>query len=594
MNGINGSERTFLKVFIAISDDAPNRSLDDHKSSDSDKRSSTKGRQRSSPITSPTSINAQYTIVTISAQSTASDVCAAVARKRNLSCNDFAYELVMCDGDGQASYQKILGPDDKPHQFQQSAAKHGHLGDFHFVFRACSDDADSGSENDTDGDSEPDMFGTLPQQIKHGKYPASYLDKRGKTHRAWRRRYFVLIDNELLYYRRRDMYENHKEPIARIELVNPPGIVKILPPETARKNNTTTITYFNFDIHTPKRVYSLRSDNYKEMVFWVKALSRRNEPNELIDGIDVLVAQSERKHSDYDEALMDRFSTLQSILADKEATDAYLKYLQSQHNEEFIHFWLDVCKYISDFDASDVDRRNAFAAELYEKYIKSGARYELSDVKSEFRRHIQQCLKQKKASKDMFDATRQSVFDTLNRDSFKFFNSSEYFRFIVTYKAPMDESNTYQDMCTWPTQFEQDIDAQNSEKHRYILSSTQNLIHSHSKHASGHHSYRSTMSMIGTHNAHSPVLNRRATHQNGRGHASPAAGVKFAGKSAAKLSLSDTQSSNENTNNTLKRPPPVPQSKPPLPNQLLVTKKKRRPYGQSVFDDAPGLNHNTK
>ena len=189
---MHGQERTFLKVFIEVPEpttksrddlksDSPNSGpsyLNTPPSSSSKPKSGSftnhvsLRRDKSDPpfpssSSSSSQTSAQYTIVTITSQSSAADVCAAVARKRNLLYSEDEYELVMCDGDGKASYETRLNPEDQPHQFQQSAAKHGHLGDFHFVFRKHSeDDQSDGDETDQD-DSEPDIFGTnLPQQVK--------------------------------------------------------------------------------------------------------------------------------------------------------------------------------------------------------------------------------------------------------------------------------------------------------------------------------------------------------------------------------------------------------------------------------------------
>ena len=65
----------------------------------------------------------------------------------------------MCDGDGDVKYETRLSPDDQPHHFQQSAAKHGHLGDFHFVFkRVNGDDDETDNDEDTDADSDAEIF----------------------------------------------------------------------------------------------------------------------------------------------------------------------------------------------------------------------------------------------------------------------------------------------------------------------------------------------------------------------------------------------------------------------------------------------------
>merc|ERR1719474_1369444 len=443
------------------------------------------------------SSQSQYCTIHINPNSTAADVCNAVARKRNLLYTEDEYELVMCDGDGEQSYETILGAEDQPHQFQQSAAKHGHLGDFHFVFRKVNDDTGSEADDaDSDADSETDMFPTQSHVKHHGKYPAAWMEKRGKNHRAWRKRYFVLIDNELLYYKRRDVYEQNKDPIARIELVNPPGIIKILPPETIRKNHSIT-TLFCFDIHTPKRVYSLRIDNYNDMIFWVKKLSRRNEPNELIDGLDALVHDSEHLHSNDDEQVMEQFSTLEAILEEKDATDAYMKYLQSNHNEEFIHFWLDLKKYLNDYESSSSEVQERFAVELYEKYIASGGKYQLSEIKSKHRLALKTQIEDGIATLEMFDDIKNSVFDHLNRDSYIFFNSSEYFRFIVTYKHHGNDKD-----YEWVDRFEDRIESDNRERQRHILSSNQSILHSHGK---------NTMSVINKHNINSPVVRKGKT-----------------------------------------------------------------------------------
>ena len=392
------------------------------------------------------------------------------------------------------------------------------------------------------------------------------MEKRGKTHRAWRRRYFVLIGNELLYYKRRDVYENNKDPIARIELVSPPGIIKILPPETIRKNGGHTQTMFLFDIHTPKRVYSLRIDNYDDMIFWVKALSRRNEPNELIDGMHLLVSQSEILHSNDDEVVMDKFSDLQTILNDKDATDSYMKYLQSIHNEEFIHFWLDLKQFLKNYALSSRDLQKRFATELYSKYIKSNAKYQLSEIKSKHRTKLKKQIENGLIVQDMFDDVKQSVFDYLNRDAFKFFNSSEYFRFIVTYKR---NDNEYDEKYSWPSKFEQEIEVKNEKRNKYILSSNKNIIHNHANRS------KNTLSMINTYTAHSPVLRTKRSQ-------SPQYN-KTGGRSLSPRNHLQSKSWNDDDD-----------SAKVLDLKKYTKRKKKRSYNKSVFADAPGISTSVK
>jgi len=224
-----------------------------------------------------------------------------------------------------------------------------------------------------------------------------------------------------------------------------------------------------------------------------------NEPNELIDGLDLLVMESEEMHSNDDEIIMDKFSDLQTILNDKDATDAYMKYLQSIHNEEFIHFWLDLMSYVENYHVSSKDTQKRFAIELYEKYIKSGAKYQLSEIKSKQRKQLKEHINDGIITQSMFDEIKDSVFDFLNRDSYKFFNSSEYFRFIVTYK-PND--NGYHEKFSWTEHFEEKIETKNREKHKYILSSNQNILHNH-------RGNKATLSMMNSYNVHSPVLHQQ-------------------------------------------------------------------------------------
>lgn len=100
--------------------------------------------------TSPTR-STEYAYVTVTAQSTASDVIASVAKKRNVYENRGEYKLVVCDSDGSQKIEATLDDDDLPYERQQRAMVHGHLGDFHFVFR-------KNTEGDNDDDSEQSFF----------------------------------------------------------------------------------------------------------------------------------------------------------------------------------------------------------------------------------------------------------------------------------------------------------------------------------------------------------------------------------------------------------------------------------------------------
>ena len=117
--------------------------------------------------------------------------------------------------------------------------------------------------------------------------------------------------------------------------------------------------------------------------------------------------------------------------------------------------------------------------------IASGSKYQLSEIKSKHRSTLKEQIQSGMATREMFDDKKDSVFDHLNRDSYIFFNSSEYFRFIVTFKHHGNHTD-----YEWVEQFEDRIESDNREQERHILSSNQNIWHNHGK---------NTMSVINKH-----------------------------------------------------------------------------------------------
>lgn len=377
--------KSYLKVFIESNEMKYNLSgvsahLTDHLSTSKNGRKHRKpwaSRSKSAsniPIfsrkTSET-LSPQYTIVPISNKSSADDVCLLVAKRRNLvDYDDYhpnKYELVMKDSDGQTIYETVLQSSDIPWNFQQSAATHGHLGDFRFVFRikaqtankktnqekkpqtkrmrslrfmhmrSSSDisrssttsitkklrievDGNSSEDDDNPSDDESIHSSLISPNLLSSKgndqlqYPCIWMDKRGKTHKAWKKRFFVMVEHELLYFKKRSHFfssgggrkSSHKAKqliLGRIELQNPVPIINIL---TSRKN----ANYFHFSIHTPQRIYSLRTRFLNEMIFWVKILMRKNETNQVIQGLSEFIAQSEQIHVCFYPVLFSYFVSL--------------------------------------------------------------------------------------------------------------------------------------------------------------------------------------------------------------------------------------------------------------------------------------------
>ena len=243
------------------------------------------------------------------------------------------------------------------------------------------------------------------------------------------------------------------------------------------------------------------------------------------------------------------------------------RYLQSNHNEEFIHFWLDLKKYLKDYHGSSASVHQRFATELYEKYIESGAKYQLSEIKSKHRSTLKKQIQSGVATREMFDDIKDSVFDHLNRDSYIFFNSSEYFRFIVTYKHHGNDKD-----YEWVDRFEDRIESDNRERQRHILSSNQSILHSHGK---------NTMSVINKHNINSPVV-RKGKSSPVLADRSRNGTVSVSVKSPSPAYLggdSQSPSTSSTISSTLVN----------TPKQAKSVKKSRKRFGTSVFDNAPGI-----
>eukprot|EP01084_Bolivina_argentea_P222345 376350_1 len=184
----------------------------------------------------------------------------------------------------------------------------------------------------------------------------------------------------------------------------------------------------------------------------------------------------------------------------------------------------------------------------------------------------------------MFNDIKCDIFDYLNRDSNKFFNSNEYFRFIVTYNHRKVNKNIISNISNkqyeWPQQFEETIAYNNKEKHKYILSTNQNILHNHS--AKYLNSYK---------NIHSPVLRNRpqtpitltyvkSSHSN---HSNSS--HSHSHKNGSLNSPNDNNGAKSWSGNGSLNGSPINKSEP----RKYTKRNKKRSFGQSVFDNAPGV-----
>ena len=169
------------------------------------------------------------------------------------------------------------------------------------------------------------------------------------------------------------------------------------------------------------------------------------------------------------------------------------------------------------------------------------------------------------ATREMFDGIKDSVFDHLNRDSYIFFNSSEYFRFIVTYKHHGNDKD-----YDWVDRFEDRIESDNRERQRHILSSNQSILHSHGK---------NTMSVINKHNINCPVV-RKGKSSPVHAERTRNGTVSVSVKSPSPAYLGGDSPSTSST---------ISSSFTNTPKQPKAVKKSRKRFGTSVFDNAPGI-----
>lgn len=153
---------------------------------------------------------------------------------------------------------------------------------------------------------------------------------------------------------------------------------------------------------------------------------------------------------------MEKFNTIDDVLEDRLATDTYMKFLRNNHNEEFVRFWLDLQKYISVFNIISEEKKMQFAKELFHQYIDNQASNQLSQINSRIRKKIEYEMNSKNVTIDMFDEVKSVVLSFMKSNSFEFFNSNEFYLFIITYK-----SNERSDVCEynyeWPSHLEKQI-----------------------------------------------------------------------------------------------------------------------------------------
>ncbi|KJE97607.1 hypothetical protein CAOG_010144 [Capsaspora owczarzaki ATCC 30864] len=102
---------------------------------------------------------------------------------------------------------------------------------------------------------------TSENLLKETVEMSGFLTKQGGTVKSWRRRWFVLADRTLMYYKAQsDVSKN--QPLGRVPLNGFSRIAK----------NDTLGKQFLFEIFTPRRTYYLSADTEAEMKSWLQVL----------------------------------------------------------------------------------------------------------------------------------------------------------------------------------------------------------------------------------------------------------------------------------------------------------------------------------
>jgi len=95
-----------------------------------------------------------------------------------------------------------------------------------------------------------------------------FLTKEGGSIKTWKRRYFVLKNGELAYFK--DKKDASKEPTGVIQLSTATAVQL-----GERKKHPNC-----FEIVNPGRVYAFSADNEEERSSWVTALSKEKAAHE--------------------------------------------------------------------------------------------------------------------------------------------------------------------------------------------------------------------------------------------------------------------------------------------------------------------------
>ena len=98
----------------------------------------------------------------------------------------------------------------------------------------------------------------FPTSIREG-----FLKKKGVINVAWKRRYIVLLPNQLAYY--------DEQPKAQDAM--PKGFVRLSAITKVEHHSSDSKTDFKFDVYTPTRIYQFQAESVSDMDAWIASIT---------------------------------------------------------------------------------------------------------------------------------------------------------------------------------------------------------------------------------------------------------------------------------------------------------------------------------
>eukprot|EP00455_Lapot_gusevi_P028190 TRINITY_DN299_c0_g1_i4.p1 TRINITY_DN299_c0_g1~~TRINITY_DN299_c0_g1_i4.p1 ORF type:complete len:397 (-),score=74.86 TRINITY_DN299_c0_g1_i4:1146-2336(-) len=355
---------------------------------------------------------------------TAKQVCDLIARKRNLAFTDHYY-LYACEVTDEHLFERRLEDDEVPLEIRESVRKHGQLDSFRLVYKPSTQRRDDDAQGNSSGSDEE--FFSQSQKMENCDR-CGYIEKRGQRNTAWRERWFVLQGDKVYYFKS----HTHNKAITFIPLAD--SVVREAPGRKKRE--------FMFEINTKQRIYQLRAKSHADMMSWIRDLQKAttvNLENDAIDEAERMIENAEYASATADENLSAEVSTLQGLLANPSLLNHFMTFVEEQHSEENLLFWLDAQDYA--MIERDEEERIARALEIFERYLQIGAEYELfldGPLREEICNSIPSDI-----SRSCFLQLQKKVFDQIAMGVFPLFLHSKQHQRALLNMPRMPSSANY-------------------------------------------------------------------------------------------------------------------------------------------------------